>query len=340
MPFNHLRDLIQRDVGQRGLARRPGRNLITACPGDLENACRSIGGTSNPVLAIVTGFYIPSAAPPGPETDGPLGAVFLARALFPLGIRVVLATDSFCALALQTGINVCGLRRDVPLVVLPDPNAARALGPAGYVERFLTDAGCQPTHLLAIERVGPSHTLPSLQQQLGSGGALGETYLRFVEAVPDEHQDRCHTMRGIDVTAHMSPAHWLFEGHRALAHVVTLGIGDGGNEIGMGKIPWDVIEDNIPRGGLIACRIATEHLIVAGVSNWGAYALAAGIHALRHNKPTPALFDPAIERKILQAMVDRGMLVDGVLGKPSVSVDGLAWEAYAAALSECGRIVS
>ena len=33
---------------------------------------------------------------------------------------------------------------------------------------------------------------------------------------------------------------------------MTIGIGDGGNEIGMGKITLDVIHHNIPRGGLIA----------------------------------------------------------------------------------------
>ena len=37
---------------------------------------------------IVTGFFIPTAEPPAGETDGPLGAVFLARALVPLGVRV------------------------------------------------------------------------------------------------------------------------------------------------------------------------------------------------------------------------------------------------------------
>ena len=38
-------------------------------------------------------------------------------------------------------------------------------------------------------------------------------------------------------------------------------------------------------GDLIHCRVPTDHLIVAGVSNWGAYALAAGIYVLRGVKP-------------------------------------------------------
>ena len=55
-------------------------------------------------------------------------------------------------------------------------------------------------------------------------------------------------MRGRDVTAYMSPAHLLFvpEVKAWRPDVKTIGIGDGGNEIGMGKIPWDVIRRNIP----------------------------------------------------------------------------------------------
>src|SRR4051794_17635514 len=91
-----IRDVIQEDVGQRGLRTDPNENLITACPRDLHAACRSLAETPNAAVAIITGFFIPHAEPPCGETDGPLGAVFLARALTPLGIRVVVATDEFC----------------------------------------------------------------------------------------------------------------------------------------------------------------------------------------------------------------------------------------------------
>ena len=89
----------------------------------------------------------------------------------------------------------------------------------------------------------------------------------------------------------------------------------------MGKIPRDDHRRNIPSGGLIACRVATDHLIVCGVSNWGVYALAAGV-ALRQAAGARALRSGA-RREILQIMVEEGGLVDGVLGKPSVTVDGL-----------------
>ena len=127
---------------------------------------------------------------------------------------------------------------------------------------------------------------------------------------------------------HTSPLHLLFEDAARLPRLTTIGIGDGGNEIGMGKIPWDVIRRNVPNGGLIACRVPTDHLIVCGVSNWGAYALAAGVALLRGAKLDPALFDVERERELLRIMVEKGPLVDGVTGRPTVSVDGLPFDEY------------
>ena len=59
-----LRDVIQFDIGNRGLARDPERNLINACPEDFANACRSIGEHPSPSVAIITGFWIANAEPP------------------------------------------------------------------------------------------------------------------------------------------------------------------------------------------------------------------------------------------------------------------------------------
>ena len=58
--------------------------------------------------------------------------------------------------------------------------------------------------------------------------------------------------------------------------IVTIGIGDGGNEIGMGKV-FERVAANVQYGSEIACTIASDYLISAGVSNWGGYALAKAI---------------------------------------------------------------
>ncbi len=328
--LDRMRDIVQNDAGNRGLRTDPRRNLVSETAGDFRAACRGLADVPAPVLGIVTGFFIPTSDPPAAETDGPAGAVFLARALAPLGGRVILASDAFCTSALRAGVAVCGLGRDAPVVTLPSPADARQQTPDEYYESFLRSAGdSRLTHLFAIERVGPSHTPASVQAQ--DRASSQDTARAFLAEVPPEHFDRCHTMRGIDVTERVSPAHWLFEA--AAQHgVATIGIGDGGNEIGMGRIAWDVIRGNIPRGGLVACRVPTDHLIVAGVSNWGAYALAAGLYALRGTTPPADLFDPDVERRILEVMVREGPLVDAGLGKPSATVDGLSWERYAAVL--------
>jgi D-glutamate cyclase len=307
-----IRALIQKDIGKRGLAADPHDNLFTACPGDFEAACRSIAETPHAALAVVTGFPIVAngtGVSPAGETDGPLGALFLARALTPLGVKVVLVMDSFCQRALEVGLEACGLRDHVLALPLPSP-------PRPWLA-FMTVPWQQCrermalTHLVALEHVGP------------------------------DREGRCRNMRGVDITDETAPAHLLFEdAARQTPPLVTIGIGDGGNEIGMGKIRGDTLRRNIPKGGLIACRVPVDHLIVAGISNWGAYALAAGVAVLRGQRLPAALFDLERERDLLRIMVEQGPLVDGVTARPTVSVDGLSFEEYAEPLRRLGeRIV-
>jgi D-glutamate cyclase len=317
--------VIQDDVGSRGLRADAADNLVTASAGDFATACKSLAQAPDLAVGIVTGFIIPTARPPSAETDGPLGAIFLARALVGLGARVVLATDAACEPALAAGLTACELGREVTLVTLPPVSAAKSLSPEAYWQHFASQAGSL-THLVAIERVGPNHTRDSISRQSGESSHSVEA---FCQEVSEPKRNRCYTMRGRDITDRMSPAHWLFEAEsRPGTQIITIGIGDGGNEIGMGKIPWDTIRRNIPSGGLIACRVPTDHLVVCGISNWGAYGLAAGLRRLRGSPLDAELFDPARESVLLQLMVARGPLVDGTTGQPTVSVDGLSMDRY------------
>jgi hypothetical protein len=330
-----IRDIIQEDVGQRGLRTDPSNNFVTVWPHDFEGACQSLALQPNAAVGIITGFYIPHAQPPCGETDGPLGALFLARALVPLGIRVALLTDHFCVRALECGLEACGLDQNVLLCPLPPASEWDTFLKVGWTN-FVRDF--RLTHLIAVERVGPSHTHESVKAQFT---ATAETVELFEEEVPPEHRDRCHTMRGLDITANMSPAHLLFERLRRRApDVTTIGIGDGGNEIGMGKIPWNVVRRNIRGGALVACRISTDYLIVCGISNWGAYGLATGVRLLRAEPHDADLYDLERERELLRIMVEGGPLVDGVSGKPSVTVDGLSFDSYAAPLRRIGELAA
>jgi hypothetical protein len=280
-----LRDAVQIDVGNRGLARDAADNLFTAYPDDFAAACRSIADHPAARVGIVTGFMIPSVDPPVGETDGPPGALGLARVFTHLGIPCVLLSDRSGYDALWAGLEFLELSQAVTLVDLPmDLEAAAVLHSSRPV-----------THLIALERSGPTA------------------------------EGRNHTMRGRDITELTAPAHRLFEGKRDFT---TIGIGDGGNEIGMGKVPPATIARNIASGDVTACRTATDFLIVAGVSNWGAYALAAGVAVLRNRTDIP-VFDPDQELKLLEHLVTRGPLVDGVSGQRTATVDGLAFVDYA-----------
>lgn len=324
--IERLRDLIQEDVGGRGLRSDPEKNLLNACPDDLALAARSISTATNRRIGIITGFFIPHAKPPAGETDGPLGAIHLARALTPLGYEIVLISDPFCERALKVGLHQAGLEQVRCVILGGGLDIAKA-------EQIVDDLALG--HLVSIERVGPNHTLASVQAQPGFDTSHLES---FRAQNPVDAQDRLYTMRGLDVSSQMAPAHFLIEAAmQAPRKVVTIGIGDGGNEIGMGKIPWYVIERNIQRGGLIACRVATTHLIVCGISNWGAYALGAAVRKLRGVPHDPSLYSTSIEEKILKGMVEQGPLVDGIAGDPRATVDGLPFDRYVAPLVRMGK---
>jgi hypothetical protein len=333
-----IRDIIQQDAGNRGLARDPKDNLITACPEDFANACASVADHPKPHVTVLTGFIIPTVDPPTAETDGPLGALFLARVLDLLEVQCSIMTEVGRTDALKAALAALGLFDRIKLVRLSPTRAG--LDEAQIIPTFRRVfqmwAG-STTHLLALERVGPNHTLDSLRHQRNTSDA---DIARFATSVPTGKRDKYFTMRGLNVRDLHAPAHIFFESDESWnTDYVTIGIGDGGNEIGMGKIPWSTICRNIPNGELISCRIPADHLVVAGVSNWGAYALAAGVAVLRGRDLPDELFSPDHEEELLRLMVHTGPLVDGVTGQQTATVDGLTWEQYIQPLVEIGKIV-
>jgi hypothetical protein len=111
---------------------------------------------------------------------------------------------------------------------------------------------------------------------------------------------------------------------------LTVGIGDGGNEVGMGSIE-DAVRQYVPYGDKCQCPcgagIAAESkvdlLIAAAVSNWGAYALAACLSVL--SQRLQAIHDYKTELRALEAMVNAGA-VDGGTGFCEPSVDTISAE--------------
>src|SRR5207244_9390295 len=105
--------------------------------------------------------------------------------------------------------------------------------------------------------------------------------------------------------------------------VVTVGVGDGGNEIGMGAVRARLLRA-APHLAKAATVVSATHLVVAGTSNWGAYGIVAELSRLVRRQLLHSAED---ERRMVQACVDAGA-VDGVTRKPEATVDAMPVAAH------------
>ena len=121
---------------------------------------------------------------------------------------------------------------------------------------------------------------------------------------------RYYNMRGEDITERCA----FFDPFLTLASCPTIAIGDGGNEIGMGNIGAAIATLDI-RAAVTRC----DELLVADVSNWGAYGLIA-LLAKWSGRDLLADISPL---DILDYLSARGS-VDGVTRKNTLTEDGLA----------------
>lgn len=324
--LDEMERLIRRDPARRGLiASEESRGPL--CPGHLAQAAAHLAAHAKRVV-IVTGFFIPAATPPAAETDGPPGAALLGAALASLGVTVQFATDERCRRAVEVAVREMNLP---PSTVAVPGNSTTEV--EHWFDETLNDSA-QPrwTHLIAIERVGPSHTRASIQQQFDHPLLPDDTLelADFDRLVPAAEWDHCFNMRGLCLDDCTAPLHRLFELARNRQALHTIGIGDGGNEIGMGNIRWQELRHRLNNASAarIPCRIRTDWTIVAGVSNWGGMALAAATLLLRDR---PAILQPWTaeqQRQLLVRLVEEGPAVDGITRLPEPTVDGLPFLTY------------
>jgi hypothetical protein len=130
-----------------------------------------------------------------------------------------------------------------------------------------------------------------------------------------------YSMRGIKIER--EALDWAVVEATSLG-IPTIGIGDGGNEAGMGKIR-ELVERFISNGEKIGSVIETDELIVSAVSNWGAYGLVAEASIqLGRN-----LLEDWDENKVVSTLDERG-LIDGVTGRVEASVDGIPLKVHVA----------
>lgn len=306
------------DLLDQILALDPGQRDIAAfsTPGAAAAAARALHGAE--CVLITTGFTV---EPGMPETDGPPGAAVLGRALRRLGARVSYVTDATNVPLVKAALKTL----DEPSDVVPYPG-----GPDG-ARRLL--ASENPTHLVAIERPGRNRAGDYLNMRGGSvagwNAPIDELFLcsgtvcrgdreaGFYRGWPERGTSRLRT-RGQRARRNAS--------RLAVARrPVTVGIGDGGNEIGMGTA-----RAKIARLDALRARIATvvrvDHLVVAGVSNWGGYGVVAALARLTRED---LLHTPELERRLIAACVAAGAC-DGVTRRREPTVDSLGADTHAA----------
>ena len=291
-----IEKIIQQDPGNRGVGHFYTKALL--------DATRSLEKATH--VAILTGFFIPTAEQP--ETDGPLGSMFLAEALMAIGKKVTIVTDVFCLPAIRACYEVIQNKIDSNVFAIAVfPNAEQEQ------QSFVVELCSQVDCLVSIERVGRS---------------VDGSY---------------RTCRGLDITQKTAPLDDLFiyaQNHPEKP-IKTIAIGDGGNEIGMGNV-WNHVREHVPQGELIACVIFSDHLIVTGVSNWGGYALAGALYSLmeKEDKVSLDLVYATNEEQfeMLENMIRVGCC-DGILGQPVLYVDGLSWNVHKKILDDIREIV-
>jgi hypothetical protein len=274
------------------LALDPGRRGIAAffARGGAAGAARALLRARR--VLITTGFTVAAGAP---ETDGPPGAAVLGHALGQLGASVRHVTDPANVPVVQSALAVLGARAEV--FSYPDGD--------GVAPALLRRE--RPTHMIAIERPGRSRD----GDYLNARGASVAAWNRPIDEL------FVHGRAGAGLVSTRGP--------RPALRAVTIGVGDGGNEIGMGNV-----RARLCRLGPLMARIAsvvrTDHLVVSGVSNWGAYGVAAALERLTGRA---LLHTPDVERRLIEACVGAGA-VDGLSRRREATVDALGLDVHQA----------
>lgn len=124
--------------------------------------------------------------------------------------------------------------------------------------------------------------------------------------------NRYYNMRGEDITERCA----FFDPMMNSANCPTIAVGDGGNEIGMGNITQAIANLDI-NPSVTGC----DELLVADVSNWGAY----GVIAILASWAGQDLLGQVSPVEILDYLSARGS-VDGVTRENTLTEDGLEAE--------------
>jgi hypothetical protein len=237
----------------------------------------------------------------------------LARAALPPDYYLRAARqlrDSHGVVIIGTGFPVTDtFETDGPVGAIALYNALQALGAKPIIACGppLSDAiaaDYRVLHLRARDLASAQEEAAAQLQRLQPEAVIS------IERPGLAEDGRYYNMRGEDITERCA----FFDPFLTLASCPTIAIGDGGNEIGMGNIGAAIATLDI-RAAVTRC----DELLVADVSNWGAYGLIA-LLAKWSGRDLLADISPL---DILDYLSARGS-VDGVTRKNTLTEDGLA----------------
>jgi D-glutamate cyclase len=240
------------------------------------------------------------------ETDGPPGAVVVARAIHQAyGTIPIFLIEQQLVPAFSNIVGCAGFKLLSPESVLLARDSKGPIHPAAVLPFpvLVEDAKYEAIRLFDLYSPGAVIVIEK-------GGMNGEGLI--------------YSCRGENVTDSCAKVDQLVMEARK-RRKFTLGIGDGGNEIGMGVIHAEaarVLARGFGEAGPIgfAPSIPTDALLVAAVSNWGAYGIAASLSMLL--KQVDVFHNEDIERRLLEGCARAGF-IDGVTGYVGGSVDGI-----------------
>ena len=149
-----------------------------------------------------------------------------------------------------------------------------------------------------------------------------------IERCGRTREDTYLNMRYVDISAHTARLDYLFD-----SDIPSVGIGDGGNEIGMGNLA-EVIPtvDSLPDYPAVN---QVDRLVIASVSNWGGYGLVAALSKITRKNLLPSVES---ETAMLHGMIESGV-VDGTTGDAVPTVDNFSADENGALLARLQRAV-
>jgi hypothetical protein len=246
------------------------------------------------------GWVIPNMG----ESDGPPGAAVLARAVSTglKAIPVLLSEKGIMSL-----VDATCREAGLPIVGLQEARKSReskVFVPTAVIDSYPIDDE------EAKEKAG------KLLDELNPAALIS------VERAGMNEKGIYHNLQPIgtfDITPWTAKIDYLFKEAESRG-ILTIGIGDAGNELGMANIK-DFIRAKVPFGSDCKCpckagmapAVGADHLVVADCSNWGAYGIAACLAGFLENPDV--LHDARIEKQILVACNSAGGYTPAMGGK-------------------------